>query len=265
MKRIVACVLIGFLAILYRGPAVASAKVDVANELERLAATHGFEIKPEHLEKTRNHQGRAELEDLMPRLRELLASFDHIIVQKPGGGIEKVLILGETVQYNPPPTAPASGGGTKQPDGEEKGDKGKPADGSDADGDGDIVLSTQRKGTQHMVQVALEGAEGNKVDHQFLVDTGADHLVLPASMLDILKIPDASLKPTRAQTANGKVDARLGLLNAVWLGEHRIVGVIASFIEDDKLGGNALLGMSVLSRYKMTIDDEKNTLTLSKK
>ena len=31
------------------------------------------------------------------------------------------------------------------------------------------------------------------------------------------------------------------------------------------LGGSALLGMSVLSRYRMTIDDEANSLTLAPK
>lgn len=252
MKRVLTCVVVGLLGSLFFGSAVAVVKVDVAEELERLAAAHGFDILPEHLDKTRDHQGRAEFEELMPRLRELLVSFDHIILQTPGGGVERVIILGETVIFTPP-DASASAGDNKQPEGEEK------------EGDGDIVLSTQRKGEQHLVQVSLEGAEGAKVDQQLLVDTGADHLVLPASLLSNLKIPEASLKPTQAQTANGKVDALMGLLDAVSFGEHRITGVTATFIEDDKLGGSALLGMSVLGRYKMTIDDDKNTLTLSKK
>ena len=255
MKRVLTCVAVGLLGSLFFGSAVAVVKVDVAEELERLAAAYGFDIQPEHLDKTREHQGRAELEELMPRLRELLVSFDHIILQTPDGGVERVIILGETVIFTPP-DASASAGDIKQPEG---------AEGEEKEGDGDIVLSTQRKGEQHLVQVSLEGAEGAKVDQQLLVDTGADHLVLPASLLSNLKIPETSLKPTQAQTANGKVDALMGLLDAVSFGEHRITGVTATFIEDDKLGGSALLGMSVLGRYKMTIDDDKNTLTLSKK
>lgn len=265
MKRLLVCVAIGLVEALFCGSAVAVVKVDVAEELERLAAAYGFEIRPEHLDKTRDYEGRAELDDLLPRLRELLVSFDHIILQTPDGGVERVIILGETVQYTPPPDASESAGEKTKPEGDEKGDKSEPADEAVKEEGGDIVLATQRKGEQHLVQVALEGAEGAKVDQQLLVDTGADHVVLPASMLSALKIPESSLKPTQAQTANGKIDARMSLLDAVWLGEQRITGVTATFIDDDKLGGNALLGMSVLGRYQMAIDDDNNTLTLTKK
>jgi aspartyl protease family protein len=36
-------------------------------------------------------------------------------------------------------------------------------------------------------------------------------------------------------------------------------------VEDTRLGENALLGMSVLGRYRMTIDDEHGLLTLGSK
>jgi hypothetical protein len=36
-----------------------------------------------------------------------------------------------------------------------------------------------------------------------------------------------------------------------------------AFLPDDRLGNNGLLGMSVLGRYQMTIDDQGNRLTLS--
>lgn len=254
MKRFSSSVAVGLAGALLNGPVIAATKVDVAEELERLAAAHGFEIKPEYVDKTRDHQGRAEPEDLMPRLRELLVNFDHIILQKPGGGVERVIILGETVQHTPSATTGAA------PDAAKAG-----ADGEDKGEDGDIVLTTQRKGTQHLIQVSLEGADGAKVSHQLLVDTGADQIVLPASMAASLKIPEDTLKPAQSQTANGKVESRMGLLDGIWLGEHRIAGVTVAFIDDEKLGGNALLGMSVLGRYRVTLDDEKNTLTLSKK
>jgi hypothetical protein len=38
-----------------------------------------------------------------------------------------------------------------------------------------------------------------------------------------------------------------------------------AFIEDGKLGGSGLLGMSVLGRYKMTMDDAENRITLGAK
>jgi len=38
--------------------------------------------------------------------------------------------------------------------------------------------------------------------------------------------------------------------------------VDTAFIEDAQLGGGGLLGMSVLGRFRVTIDDEHNRLTL---
>ena len=38
-----------------------------------------------------------------------------------------------------------------------------------------------------------------------------------------------------------------------------------AFLDDDKLGGTGLLGMSVLGGYQMTIDDEQGTLTLTRR
>ena len=64
--------------------------------------------------------------------------------------------------------------------------------------------------------------------------------------------------------ANGKVDARVGKVQALWLGETRVTDIDVAFVEDAKLGGG-LLGMNVLGRYRMTIDDESNKLTLSPK
>jgi hypothetical protein len=38
--------------------------------------------------------------------------------------------------------------------------------------------------------------------------------------------------------------------------------VEAAFVEDEHLGGNALLGMNVLGRYLFILDDEHDELTL---
>jgi clan AA aspartic protease (TIGR02281 family) len=97
------------------------------------------------------------------------------------------------------------------------------------------------------------------------VDTGADFVVLPSSVISDLGIDAAKLEEREMQTANGKVEARVGILPALWLGEARIADPIAAFIDDGKLGNGGLLGMSVLGRYTMTIDDEAGTLTLASK
>ena len=51
-----------------------------------------------------------------------------------------------------------------------------------------IELKTTRRGTQHAVQISLEGADGKRVSRELLVDTGADFVVLPASLLSALGI-----------------------------------------------------------------------------
>ncbi|NCA90229.1 MAG: hypothetical protein EOM92_15370 [Gammaproteobacteria bacterium] len=218
-------------------------RVPVGEELKRLSAAHGFTLVGAGAI-AEEARGRASGEELYPRLRKLLVDFDHIIVQKPDGGVERVIILGEKAAYVPPPTPTPAGG---------------------APASGHIELKTTRRGTQHAVQISLEGAGGKRMTRELLVDTGADFVVLPASLLSQLGIDGEGLRPSEMQTANGKVQARIASLPAVWLGQSRIENVRAAFLEDQMLGNSGLLGMSVLSRFTLTIDDKGNRLTLDAK
>ena len=231
----------------------AAEQVDVARELERLMAQYGFQVKPKDLEQTRDKKGRVEDTALLPRLRSLLEGFDHIIVQSPGGGVERVLILGVKTHYTPPPPA-----ARKTPPQEA-------ADATPANPTSEIVLDTRRVGASHTVSLTLEGESGRRVQRSLLVDTGADYVVLPNSLIPQLGLSPNQLRSQQVQTANGNVDASLGTLPAVWLKEQRVTGVAVAFIDDRRLGGNALLGMSLLSRFKLTIEDEQNRLRLDKK
>ncbi len=230
------------LILLVSAAAWAQTKVPIGPELERLSAAHDFTVVG--LAVTGEAVGRASTEDIYPRLRKLLVDFDHIIVQAPGGGIERVIILGEKTAYVPPSPPVTAGGAT---------------------GTGHIELKTSRRGTQHAVQVSLEGEGGKRVSRELLVDTGADFLVLPSSLLGALGIPADGLRPSEMQTANGKVQARIGNLPAIWLGQSRIENIRVAFLDDAKLGNSGLLGMSVLSRYTLTIDDKAGRLTLDPK
>jgi clan AA aspartic protease (TIGR02281 family) len=233
---------------------VQAERVDVGAELERLMGIHGFNMRPADLASAREVEGRAEGEALIPRLRTLLENFDHVIVQAPGGGVERVLILGEKAPYVPPaPQPPQTAQG--EPAAE---DDGEPA----AD---DIVLDSQRKGSSHAVTLTLEGSGGRRMQRMLLLDTGADYVVLPSSLIAPLAIPADGLRSQPVQTANGTVEAQIGKLTAVWLGGQRITDVDAAFIEDERLGGNALLGMSVLGRFRVTIDDDANQIVLGSK
>jgi aspartyl protease family protein len=251
-QRVVLCALVvlGLGGFASRGVTDA-AHVDVAEELERLMAAHGFTIKSAQLEATRHTSGRAEGDALVPRLRTLLEHFDHVIVQRPDGGVERVIILGEKTAVAPPANAPEPGHEQASGDGEEAG----PA--------AEIVVETQRQGTSHALMLGLEGDGGKRVDRSLLLDTGADYVVLPVSLLGPLGIPSSALRRQPVQTANGRVEAQLGTLNAIWFGDKKITGVATAFIDDSRLGGNALLGMSVLARFRVTIDDAHNQVVLT--
>jgi clan AA aspartic protease (TIGR02281 family) len=233
------------------GAAVQGAQVDIGPELSRLAEQQGFTVTgAEHVAEA---VGRAEGDEPVSRLRLLLERFDHIIVQADGGGIERVIILGRaTPGAVIPKTAVGSDSGAG--DNAEGGESGAV-----------IELGTIRNGGQHSVRVTLEGAEGSRIERVLLIDTGADTLVLPESLISALGIDEESLGSREVQTANGRAQARVGSLSGLWLGEQRIPDVDVAFLGDDGLGSTGLLGMNVLGRYQMTIDDETNKLTLTKR
>jgi aspartyl protease family protein len=228
---------------------VRAAQVDVGTELARMSAEHGFSLTGESY--VQDAVGRAEGEDPYRRLRVLLEGFDHIILQDASGGIERVIVLGKAMPGNAPPKTVV-----------EVDDAGGDATEGDAS---PIELPTIRSGSQHSVRVSLEGTDGRRVERMLLVDTGADTVVLPASMIGALAIAEERLSEREVQTANGSAQARVGVLPAIWLGDQRIGDVQVAFLDDDKLGSAGLLGMSVLGRYQMTIDDEQATLTLTRR
>lgn len=254
LSRILAYAALSVLVLAFRGSlGAAPNRVSVGAELERLAQAHGFVLAG--LEQTEDAFGRSGGDTLYLRLRRLLENFDHVIVQNPEGGVERVIVLGEKVPFEP--TAPVS---APPPSGDA-------VDAGEAEGDseGEIVLETFRRGTQHSVQASIEGKGGRRVTRRLMVDTGADYVVLPSSLVWRLALNPKDLTNREMQTANGKLTARVGPIAALWLGENRIEDVDAAFIDDRKLGGDGLLGMSVLGRYKVTIDDEGNRLILGNK
>lgn len=219
-----------------------AAQVEIAPELERLSSQHGFTVNG--IGALEGQIGRAEEGGLYRRLRILLERFDHIIVHGDTRDVERVIIIGLTDTSPPAPKMqldPATG----------------------AQPSGPIELETIRKGAQHSVRVTLEGAGGRRVDRALLIDTGADALVLPTSMIAPLGLAQDDLAEREVQTANGRAQALMGTLEAVWLDGERVGGVAVAFLEQEKLGTPGLLGMSVLGRYQMTIDDENNRLTLT--
>lgn len=234
-------VLIGW-PLLAAEPSPRITQVMVKAELERLMSLNRFEIQG--LDYTENVKGHLAGSELLGRLQTLLEDFDHIIVQDGHGGVARVIILGEKSADRPPPAS-------------------SPQPAENNPDQGDIVVVTQRKGSSHSISVNLEGPNQQRVQQEMLIDTGAEQVVLPDSLIQSLGLDQNGLREQQVQTANGPVAARVGRLPAIWFGNRRIQGVEAAFIDDRRLGGNALLGMNVLGRFRMTIDDSSNTLTLS--
>lgn len=232
-------------------PPQPSSRVEVSAELERLMSELGFEVKG--LEQTEGAVAHAGGGTPVARLHLLLEDFDHIIIQDQSGGIERVIILGEKSDYVPPPLVVQEDAG------------GGEGNSAESPGGEEIILPTQRKGSSHIVTLGLEGPNKQRIEEAMLIDTGADRIVLPVSLLSALGMGQGSLKEQKVQTANGSVDARIGKLDAIWIGDKRVESVEVAFIDDQKLGGTALLGMSLLGRFRMTIDDEKSQLTLATK
>ena len=229
------------LILLGAGERAEAAQVEIGPELNRLSASHGFSVTG--LEVLEDERGRSDEIDLYRRLRILLERFDHILVHGANGEVARVIIMGRT-NTTPPPKVRID------------------AESSPDSASGQIELETIREGAQHSVRVTLEGVGGRRVDRALLIDTGADAVVLPASMIAPLGLDQASLSEREVQTANGRVQALMGTLEAVWLDGERLPKVAVAFLDVDKLGTSGLLGMSVLGRYQMTIDDERNRLTL---
>lgn len=213
------------------GAVFGSTTEDVAAELKAMATQHGFEVKG--LENTEGEKGRLAGEDLFQRLKTLLSSFDYVVVRKPEGGVYRVIVLGKKT-----PSEQRNLG---------------------------ILLDSKRQGNQHLVRVKLRGPGPAPVETWVLLDTGADYVVLPGSLADALGFPPDALQDTQVQTANGKTEAKLGHLASIELGMAKEENIAVAFIADDKLGSSGLLGMSVLGRYKVTIDDGANQIRLEPK
>lgn len=198
------------------------------SQLNQLALKHGFSLSGH--EKTASQPAVAVDGDPVSAVSKLLQNFNHVLVRTPQGGLERVIVMGQKQQLPPPPDQ--------------------------------IVLPTTRRGTHHLVQILLGGNHGKTIRSNLLIDTGSSYLVLPSSALGALGLERDQLTERLVQTANGSVKAGLGKIPYIQLGGETIYEVETAFIDDRSLGNNALLGMNILARYRVVLDDEKNTLTL---
>ena len=183
------------------------------------------------LEKVSNEQIVRASGSLEHQLQQVLASYNHIISRNAKGQIEQVVIINK-----------------KQKTGTDR-----------------IVLPTRYQDGHFLVSTFISGNGSLWQTLDMIIDTGADLIVLPESMINGLGMADEAFSHREMQTANGKVNAKVGLLQEVRIAGEILENVDVAFIDDHLLANNSLLGMSVLGRYKLVIDDQSKLITLFKK
>ena len=168
---------------------------------------------------------------LEQQIEQLLASFNHIISRNARGQIESIVIINKKQKTE----------------------------------DHRIVLPTTLQGNHHIVSVALSGNGQLWQTLDMIIDTGADLVVLPESLMARLGLADSTFTRQKMQTANGTTEAKIGLLQELRIAGETVENVETAFLPDHLLGKNSLLGMSVLGRYQINIDDKTQLITLFKK
>ena len=198
-------------------------------QIQALQDQHKIQITG--LERIQNTEKVMVSGNVAQQVGQLFAGYNHVVSRNPKGQIERIVILGK-----------------KEPRKDNR-----------------IVLPTTPKGNHFTVSVALSGDGRNWQTVDMLIDTGADFVVLPESMIAQLGLTNSNFTLANMQTANGTAAAKIGVLQELKIAGETIENVETAFIADRLLGENKLLGMSVLGRYQINIDDNAKLVTLIKK
>ncbi|MFQ5581933.1 MAG: TIGR02281 family clan AA aspartic protease [Mariprofundaceae bacterium] len=107
--------------------------------------------------------------------------------------------------------------------------------------------------------------EVNGVRVPFIVDTGASFVVISPAIARRAGLNTKNTPRMTIQTANGAVQAPFVTLSQVKIGglmQRNVAAVVQQISPDGQTG---LLGMSYLSAYKMTVDQNRSMLLLEKR
>ena len=203
--------------------------VDLFRQIQSLQSQMNIEITG--LERIQDEEKVITRGDPEQQIEQLLVSFNHITSRNVKGQIERIVIINK---------------------------KQKPEVSQ-------IVLPTTVQGNHFVVSVDFTGNGALWLTQDMIIDTGADLVVLPESMIDQLGLTDYPFSKQKMQTANGTTEAKIGKLKELKMGGESIENVDVAFVADSLLGKNRLLGMSVLGRYQINIDDKTQLITLFKK
>ncbi len=202
--------------------------VNVETELRALAKQHDLTIRG--IDKTIESEAVITNEPLPATLKRLLRDFNYMQVRDDNGKLQQINIIGM---------------------------KGARPEHSNT-----TVVTTKQEGGHHKIKVGLTGTDGVRHDVMLLVDTGADVVVLEEAMIDVLKLDKKTMTKQVVKTANGQTEALKGKIPTVQIKSEKVEMVDVAFLAREKLSGEQLLGMSLLGKFKMTLDDLNGEMTL---
>lgn len=203
--------------------------VNIETELRALAKQHGLKIRG--IDKTADLEALVTNEELLPTLKRLLKDFNYMQEFDDNGKLALIRIIGVK---GAPSARPSS-----------------------------TVVPTENEGGRHRVKVGLKGTDGVNHEVMLLVDTGANVVVLEEAMIDILHLDKATLNKQVVKTANGMTEALKGKIPSVQIKSETVEMVDVAFLPREKLSGEQLLGMSLLGKFKITLDDLNDEMTLT--
>lgn len=215
-------------------PAQAPAE-DLRAQVLELAAQEGFLVS-----------GLDQIDDAPPRrlwstglarrISALLSDYNYLLLHDRAGSIRELWIL------EPKPTTAAMVGR--------------------------YAVGTTRRGTHHLVETALVGPNGQRRTMALTLDTGATTIFLPRDMIELLGFRDKDLRDGWSRTVGGRIPVKLGRLKMVKVGHALAKDVAVAFPAGQLAAPSdefALLGMSFLKRFRLTIEDAENQIILMAK
>ena len=109
----------------------------------------------------------------------------------------------------------------------------------------------------------VEALINGKIKANLMVDTGATMVILSDQLGERLRITDNKDLPTMSfNTAGGKVETPLFVLESLKIGNAEVFALEASTNPNFKGGVDGLLGMSFLGEFKLEMDRENSKMLL---
>ncbi len=133
-----------------------------------------------------------------------------------------------------------------------------------AQGDHEITLPYEGEGRRISIPVVFEHG-GRTLEAEMTFDTGATYTTLPLDALYALGASPPDDSPVmKLHTANGEREARLVLLDRIWLGDIELTGVaIAVCDQCASKETQGLLGLNVSGAFNMSIDADRREVVFS--